>query len=682
MSSLTGWIYHHLKQSIYAALPTGRLFLGFAFLLACLYGGTAGAGLALSAENAEADKYVTIDFNDVDIAVFIKYISELTGKNFVVDQRVKGKVTIISPSKISVAEAYKVFESVLEVHGFSTVDAGEITKVIPMPDARSKNIETKLRTEAKNPDDSVVTQLIPLKYANPDEIKALFAPLISKNSVMLSYAPTNMLIVTDVYSNILRLMKILTAIDISGMGQEISVIPVQNADAEKIVKLLATVFKPQVQGKKKGTADDAITVVADDRTNYIVLMASQIESERVRDLIQMLDKELPRGKENFHVRYLEHATAEDLAKVIQALPTTGTADEKGGKTTTPAVSDKVKITPDKATNSLIIMADKEEFQILEGIIAKLDIPRAMVYIESLIIEVNVDKDFQLGAEWAVGGEGAYGNKRIGYGGGSGNGGAINNVILGGDATKGFTFPSGMALGVFGEGITIGSVFFPSIAAVVKAFQQDKDVHILSTPQILTTDNEEASISVGKNVPFQTSTSFSTTTTTGSFEYKDVGIMLKITPQISKDRMVRLKIEQESTKIDELATKDLTTDNRVTPTTFKRTVQTTVIVKDNNTVVIGGLIDDSFTNTVTKVPCLGDVPIVGWAFRSESNSGEKTNLFIFITPRVIQSPTEATAVFEQKKDAMKEIEGGRIKMYMPRSGNSVPVPETILPPATN
>ena len=173
------------------------------------------------------ERFVTIDFNNVDIVVFIKFISELTGTNFVVDQRVKGKVTIISPSKISLAEAYKVFESVLEVHGYTTVKAGEIVKIVPSPDARSKSIETKLREEAGAPDDTVVTQLIPLTYADPVEIKRLFTPLVSRSSVILAYSPTNTLIVTDVYSNILRLMKILKEIDVTGIGQEISVIPLQ-----------------------------------------------------------------------------------------------------------------------------------------------------------------------------------------------------------------------------------------------------------------------------------------------------------------------------------------------------------------------------------------------------------------------------------------------------------------------
>jgi len=191
----------------------------------------------------EMERYITIDFNNVDITIFIKFISELTGKNFIVDRRVKGKVTIISPTKISVKEAYRVFQSVLEVHGYSTVKAGQVIKIVPSPDARTKSIETKLKEEAAFPDDQVVTQLIPLTYANPDEVKRLFAPLGSKSSVILSYSPTNRRIVTDVYSNIQRLMRILKAIDVTGIGQEISVIPLEFSDAAKLVPLLKSVFQ-------------------------------------------------------------------------------------------------------------------------------------------------------------------------------------------------------------------------------------------------------------------------------------------------------------------------------------------------------------------------------------------------------------------------------------------------------
>jgi len=599
-----------------------------------------------------ADRYVTIDFNNVDINVFIKFVSELTGENFVVDQRVKGQVTIISPTKISIAEAYKVFESVLEVHGFTTVEAGEVTKIIPSPDARSKNIETMLQKEARSPEDKVVTQLIPLRYADVEEIKRLFAPLISKSSVVLGYPPTNTLIVTDVYSNITRLMKILEAIDVEGMGQEISIIPLKFADSPALAKILETVFRPPAG--QKGGPEPTLKIVPDQRTNTVVLQASELETFRIKSLISMLDKEIPKGKEKIHVYYLENATAEDLAATLQALPT-GTAQTAEGKKESPVISESVKISADKATNSLIIMAEKEDYLVLEEIIRKLDIPRSMVYLESLIMEVNVENDFDIGTNWTVAGETAYQGKDAIYGAASRTGESNFST----DSAGNTSFPSGFSIGILGEGITVGGITLPSISALITVLQDKKDVNILSTPQILTTDNEEATIIIGKNVPFQTrSAAENATETYSSFEYRDVAITLKITPQISKDRLVRLSISQEVTKLDELAP----TFQEDRPTTLKRTIETTVIVEDGNTVVIGGLMDDQISVSESKVPLLGDIPILGWLFKSERKSYDKTNLYVFLTPRVVQHPSEAAKIFESKKGEIDTIREGSIKMY--------------------
>jgi len=610
--------------------------------------GKTSKGNPPSMGNSDSERFISIDFNDVDISVFIKFISELTSKNFVVDQRVKGKVTIISPAKISVKEAYKVFESVLEVHGFTTVKAGEVIKIIPSPDARSKNIETRLKEGAASPTDRVVTQLIPLKFANSTEIKTLFAPLISKSSVILAYPPTNMLIVTDIYSNIKRLLRILKAIDVTGMGQEVSVIPLEYADSINFVKILDSVFKSQARSKAKNS-ETGIQFVADERTNTIIVLASEVETTRIKRLIQLMDRETPRGKEKIRVYYLENANAEDLAKVLQELPT-----KKGGATgatKTPFVLETAKITADKATNSLIIMAGKEDYIVLEEIINKLDVPRSMVYIESLIMEVNVEKDFKLGVEWQAGGKTSIDGKETAFGGAfSSTGGLMQSPLI--------SPPEGFSLGIFSEAVTIAGITFPNLGAVVQAFKKDKDVHILSTPQILTTDNEEATITVGKNVPYQTRAGTSDAQVDYSYyEYKDVGITLKITPQISKDRMVRLNISEETTKLDELAS---TADER--PTTLKRTIETTVIVKDKSTVVIGGLIDDSFSKTEYKVPCLGDIPLLNVLFKSTSRAGDKTNLFVFIAPHVINNPAEAEEIYQKKKDEIDQIQEGNIKMY--------------------
>jgi general secretion pathway protein D len=600
-------------------------------------------------------RYVTIDFDNVDIGLFIKFISELTGKNFVIDDGVKGKVTIISPTKISVKEAYRVFESVLDVHGFTTVPAGSIIKIVPALHARSKNIETRLREEAIAPEDKVVTQLIPLAYANPDELIKLFAPLISKSSLTVSYPPTRMLIVTDVLSNIKRLLKIVEAIDVKGIGEEISVIPLEHATASNLSKPLVSIFQEATQRAKKGAPiGPVVRIMADERTNSLIILATEDDTLRIRKLIKLLDKEIPRGEGDIHVYYLQNANAEDLVKVLLALPSDEKKQAEKGKA--PVISKEVQIVADKATNSLVIKAKKQDYLVLEDIIKKLDIPRTMVYIEALIMEVNVDKEFRLGVEWLGMEDFTYHGRKGGVFTGSGGAGGVGDYsgitgLLGG------SLPSGFSLGVVGEAITIGNVVFPNIAAILQAYQKDSDVNILSTPQILTTDNEEAEIKVGENVPYLTTTG--TTTTTGisyeSYEYKDVGVTLKITPQINQERFVRLKIFQENVTLKKGA-------EEYRPTTLKRSAETTVIVKDKNTVVIGGIIGETTERGAYQVPCLGDIPGLGLLFKSKSRTRNKTNLFVFLTPHIIENPIEARKIYDEKKEEIEKIKGGAIKMY--------------------
>lgn len=609
---------------------------------------------------ATADKsaqLVSIDFNNVDIVVFIKFMSDLTKRNFVIDDKVRGKVTIISPGKITVDEAYHVFLSVLEVHGYTTVPSGKITKIVPSPDARSKSIKTRLEEESGAVGDNVVTQIIPLHYADPNEIKKLFTPLVSKSSVILAYPPTNTLIVTDVQSNIRRLQRILKAIDITGVGQQIAIIPVEYADASKLVTLLSSIFQKKAKGQ--GVIAKDITFVADERTNSIVLLASEGDTDNIRKLIRSLDKETPKGQAKIHVYYLEHANAEELEKVLKDIPQKDAAGKAPGKKTAPVVSDKVRISADKATNSLIIMADMEDYIVLENIIRKIDIPRAMVYIEALIMEVNITKDFRLGTEWVAGGEAIYEGREGVYGGGfsaggfGGEKGTIGTTLAAAGAAS---LPAGFSLGLFGENITVGGITFPTIQALIQAYKKDKDTNILSTPQILTTDNQEAKIYVGSNIPFQTQATANDTGSTiyNSYEYRDVGKTLKITPHISKDRMVRLELSLEVSSVAGTQTSQ--------PTTLKRTVETTAIVKDRHTVVLGGLIDDQIDNTKYKVPCLGDIPGLGFLFSQKANTNDKTNLYVFLTPRVIQNPDEATEVSKEKRDHIDKIKEESIKLY--------------------
>ena len=331
--------------------------------------------------------------------------------------------------------------------------------------------------------------------------------------------------------------------------------------------------------------------------------------------------------------------------------------------------ESVQITSDKPTNSLIISAEKDEYAVIEDIIKRLDIPRAMVYIEALIMEVDITSGFGIGTEWIAGGQINYGSGKEAWAGAGWAGGgdtpySVVGGIAGAAASGAVGLPQGFTMGIFGEAIDIGGLTFQNIAAVAQFYRRDASIHILSTPQLLTTDNEEAFINVGKNVPYQTkSGTTSTSETYNTYEYKDVGITLKVTPQISKDRRIRLKIEQTLTKLDQAA--NTGTDER--PTTFKREVNTTVIVHDKNTIVIGGLIDDSFSESESKIPCLGDIPGLGWAFKSMSRGREKTNLFIFLTPHVVKSPEEAAVLLEQKQTEANTVnDDDSIKLYYERN----------------
>jgi general secretion pathway protein D len=612
---------------------------------------------AFSQEDINEPEQVSIDFDNVDIKVFIKFISRLTHKNFVVDNRIRGNVTVISPAKLSVKDAYRVFESVLDIHGFSTVESGEVIKIIPSPNARTDNIDTRLMSGPEDAADRIVTRIIPLDYADSDELQRLLIPLVPKGSVMLSYRDTNMLIATATIASIERLMKIITTIDVPNIGKKISVLPLQHADAAKLVNTLSTIFTARSQDKKQTpAAGDLVQFVADERTNAIVLLASEVETERVEKLVAILDQQLPKGDERIRVYYLEHASAEDMVTVLKEIPAQEKKQADEGKSQASILSRDVNISADKSTNSLIIMAEKEDYPVLEEVIAKLDIPRSMVYIECLIMEVNVTRGLDIGTEWRTS-QGFSNDEKVGFSGfgATGDSGFGN---LGGVAKDG-SLPKGFSLGVLGRNITIGGVSFPDIQAIVRAFQSDKDVHILSTPQLLTTENEEAVITVGKNVPFQTrSAAESATEVYSSFEYRDVGITLKITPQISKGRLVRLNVFQELTKLD-----TVNQNNPDRPTTFKRQIETAIIVEDTHSVVIGGLIDESMTRTEYKTPCLGDIPGLGWAFKNLSEGEERTNLYVFLTPRVVKNPLEAAHILKEKKESVtRDFNSGAVPLY--------------------
>jgi len=623
------------------------VMLCFLLLFLCLSGPSyASRPGTVQPRTSQSQRYVTIDFNDVDINLFIKYISELTKKNFVVDRAVRGKVTIISPTRISEEDAYKVFESVLEVNGFTTVPSGSIIKIVPAVQARSKAIATIRKPGVHYPEDKVVTQIIKLTNADPREVKKILAPLVSKTSVVISHPESGILIITDVQSNIERLLGIIKAIDVPSIGEEVAILPLKYASASAVGKSIGRLFQNAV---KKGSRRQIIRVIPYERTNSLIVFAPGPQIKKIKKLLIQLDTEIPRGEGDIHVYYLQNADAEEMVKVLANLPEKK-AGTKKVRTKAPAISDQVKITADKETNSLIITAPREEYMALEDVIKKLDIPRRMVYLEALIMEVSADKSFEVGVQWGGAGDFDDGTGKVAAG-FSGNPARPFDVLNGLKEIPP-VLPGGFTFGVLKQGIKIGNVVFPNLGAVLKAFRNDSDINIVATPQILTMDNKKASIVVGENVPYITSQN----TTTAqqdytNYEYKDVATTLEITPQINHFDVLRLEIMAEVIKLKN------PNDVSGTPTTFKRKADTTVVVHNNETIVIGGIIGQDSSSSEFKVPLLGDIPLLGWLFKTRTTFHNKTNLYIFITPKIVDNPAELASIYYKKRDIMEDVKKG-------------------------
>ena len=602
-----------------------------------------------------AERYVTIDFNNVDINIFIKYMSELTGVNFVVDPSVQGQVTIISPTQISEEDAYRVFETVLEINGFTTIPGETVTKIVPLASARSQSVDILRSGEAPEPGDRIVTQLVPLKHTSPLEINQVLKPLISKTSVIVAHTQSGMLIITDTMSNIKRLLAIIETLDVPYGREQVAVIALEHGNVEKVGTILQTIFQRSSGDQTKGSVALAgLRVIPYERINAMVVFGSANEIDRVRGLVSKLDVEAEQGSGNIHVVYLQNAMAVEMAKVLTALPRKEQGESE--ETSTAAISEDVMIMADEETNSLIVTASKAEFRVLKPVIEKLDIPRRMVYLEALIMEVDVEKNFEVGVQW-FGGDEISGGDGIGFGAFSGEPPFATIEGLTNPETP--ILPAGLSLGVLKQGIEIGGITFPNIAAILRAYQSDEDINIIATPQILTTDNKRAEISVGENIPFITSQN-----TTASqqdytqFEYKDVATRLNITPHIGLAETLRLEIETEVIKLK-------SPEDVLTPTTFKRTAQTTVVVEDNDTIVIGGIIGQDLIDEENKVPALGDIPLLGWLFKTKSTRELRTNLFIFVTPRIVENPAEIARVTMDKEEQMgPALREAKEKLYPP------------------
>ncbi|MBE9504942.1 MAG: type II secretion system secretin GspD [Proteobacteria bacterium] len=606
---------------------------------------------------AAGKKEISMDFDNADIRVVIKFISELTGKNMVVDSKVKGNVTVISPTKISEEEAYRVFDSILEVNGYSAVETAGIIKIIPKPDASKSQTRTRVGKDSKKVprNDRIVTQIIPLDYASSTQVRAALAPLISKNGIIIDFAASNTIIVTDISSNIHRLVRIVQEIDLEDVSEKIEIIALRYASAGNFAKQLTSIFPLKKQaaaarGKRRApqAGQSALKVIPYERTNSIIVVADESNMESIKALVEILDVETEVEAGEIHVVYLKNAVAEDISKVLSSMTQQrrNQPTAQGGASGGIPISGNIIITPDKATNSLVITASPSDYRVITTVIDKLDIRRKQVYVEASIMEISVDKQRELGFEFR---------------GTSDPTASSGAKVIGGTTFGGIEAASSNPLGLTGQGLVLGAVDgtitfrgteYLNIGALLRAIETESGVNVLSTPHLLTTDNEEAEIVVGENVPFITS---KTQTTAGepitTIERKDVGITLKITPQINESDFVKLKIYQEISSV-----KEVTLEEAADLITTKRSAKTTVVVKDGQTVAIGGLIRDNDIETKNKVPCLGDIPLLGMLFRFTSVKKEKTNLLIFLSPRIIRDSAEMDAIMDEKKrdmDAFRE-----------------------------
>ena len=456
---------------------------------------------------------VTLDFRDVDIRIVAKFISELTGRNFIFDNKVREKVTVFSPSKVTPEEAYQLFEMVLKIHGFTTVPTGDVIQIVPSQEARTMDVETraKLPGRDKAKDDRVVTQLIRLTHADASEMRGLLQPLMARTGLLMSYDSGNTLIVTDYASNIDRLVRIIKAVDVDDEGSQLSVIKIEYASAKDLASELEVILKSPVRKGKQAAGLD-YKVVPDERTNSLIVLARASETKTIRDLVEELDVPSPRGSDRVHVYFLKNAVAEDLAQVLSELTGKEAASSQKGGAVKMVLQEDVFITAEKATNALIIRAERQDFLVLKDIIEQLDIQRAQVLVEGVIMEMSVSKANSLGGEWRMLDFPEEGSSEItGFGGtnlpGDASSGIISSVM-----SNPFSGYSGMVLGLARGTLTYGDDTYLNIGALIEALESDSDINILSTPHLLTMDNEEASIIVGEERPFLKS---SLSTDTGS-----------------------------------------------------------------------------------------------------------------------------------------------------------------------
>jgi general secretion pathway protein D len=652
---------------------------------------TLALAVAVAAQDYDEQTMVTLDFADAELAQVIETIARATNRNFIYDDRVRGRVTIVSPEPIPIEQAYAVFESVLQVKGFTTVTTpGGAIKVVPVREAKESSIETVQSSRRPPNRDRFVTRLIPLNYIDADSIVNTLKPLVSKDAAMAAYAPTNTVILTESASNIRRLIAILESIDVETYKEELAVINIEYADATTLAEQVSEIYGAEVtettrtsrrsSRRRTGTSTETpatankppVRILTDERTNSLLVLAPRAQLEEVRRLVAKLDIPV-QGGGRIHVYYLNNANAEELADTLSGLiggagrsSTVTTTTTAGGAQTTPAIRSAVtglaggiSVSADPATNSLIIQASQEGFNTLAQVIQKLDVERPQVSVEALIMELTVNDNEDIGFTGLL---------RV-------INGDTNFLVA--SATSAATVASGVPLAEAVGGPLLGQVFRDTrdlnsegerigsgsvIDSIINLSASNGDINIVSAPHILTSDNEEAEIRVGDNIPIITSRVESAAgqdlglSSSVNVERQDIGVTLRVTPQITEGDSLRLEIFQEITAINSTLQEGVGNSEDVGVALSNRRVENTVVVADGETVVIGGLLSDQLEDGESEVPWLGEIPVLGWLFRSTSTSMRKTNLLVFLTPRIVRTPIDLESDSIRRREEFRQHSG--------------------------
>ena len=646
-------------------------------------------GTASTPGSVKRGKPITLNFNNAEIEAVARTMATLTGRSVVVDPRVKGTITLITDAPVSPALAFHQFRSVLRLQGFTVVQSDGLDKIVPEADA--KLLVDSVPEGKSAVGNQIATQIIPLRFDYANNLLPILRPLISPNNTINANPSNNSLVITDYGDNLRRIEKIVSAMDVSN-ATDIEVIPLKHAIAGDLAPLVLRLLESGggAPGAPGGGGDGSFktAVLAESRSNALILRAANpTRLALARSLVAKLDQPASEDASgNIFVVYLKNADATKLAVTLRAaMASAGTAGQTaaapaapgpggapGASTAPAAASTGGQIQADAATNSLIITAPEPQYRQLRAVIDKLDARRAQVFVESLIAEVNADKAAEFGIQWQ-GAAGQAGDSNVGILGTNFSIGGTNLIKLATGAAAGTVSPStGLNVGIAHQ--TNGVYVLGFLARYLQA---NGDGNILSTPNLLTLDNEEAKIVIGQNVPFVTG-QFTNTGATGgtvnpfqTIERKDVGLTLRVKPQISENGTVKLTIFQEVSSVQ--ASSVNSTTGLITN---KRSIESNVLVGDGNIVVLGGLLSDEYAGNEEKVPGLGDIPFFGNLFKGASRSRKKTNLMVFLRPVVLRDEASSNAF---SLDRYEQMRAGQ-QQAQPEPSASVPINEAPVLPA--